>query len=372
MKARIDRWLAPQERFDALRARIGPAPLADLAYANAWDGPTNAFAEAIEEALSSGGALDLQYTPYGGARVARRVAADDLSVVGVDYTWRDVVLTPGAMAGLHLLMRSLRGVVGKQGLGDSGARGNVVIPVPCWLDHPLYAEDAGLEVRLVPRADDLSLDVDAIADAVDEDTVGFVLTQPCNPTGRIHDRPTLEAVSAILGERWWISDECHRDFAHAPISPASLHANTALVYSYGKRLLVQGQRLGAVATRDATLARALVRNLRVGGYGMPTSLMQRALPRLVEMRADLQALDARRARVIAALSERYEVAESHGTFFLYVRPREGGQDDWALTEALAARGVLVLPGALFHHAGWVRLSLSADDAMVDRAIEVMR
>lgn len=365
MKARIDRWLAPQERFDALRARLGPAPLADLAYANAWDGPAGAFTEAIEEVLSSRGALDLQYTPYGGARVARRVAADDLSAVGVEYEWRDVVLTPGAMAGLHLLMRSLAGRLGGK------ERGNVVIPVPCWLDHPLYAEDAGLEVRLVPRRNDLALDLDAIADAVDDDTVAFVLAQPCNPTGRVHDRATFEAVSAILGARWWISDECHRDFAHAPVSPASLHANTALVYSYGKRLHVQGQRLGAVATKDVALTQELVRNLRVGGYGMPTALMQRALPRLVDVRADLAALDARRARAVDALSERYEVAESHGTFFLYVRPREGGED-WAITEALASRGVLVLPSALFHHAGWVRLSLSADDAMVDRALEVMR
>ncbi len=361
----IHRWLEPQERFDALRARLGPRSLADLAYANAWDGPAARFTKAMEQTLAEAGALDLQYTPYGGTRVARRVVADDLSVVGVDLGWRDVVLTAGAMAGLHLLMRSLLEVTGKRA-------GNVVIPVPCWLDHPLYAEDAGLEVRLVPRHTDLALDTRAIADAIDDDTVAFLLAQPCNPTGRNHDRVTLEAVSELLGERLWISDECHRDYAPSPISPASLHANTAVVYSYGKRLRVQGQRLGAVATTNEALVHVLVRNLRVGGYGMPNALMQRALPRLVELPTDVDALEARRARVLEALAERYQVAESHGTFFLYVRPREGDGDDWAITESLAERGVLVLPAALFHHHGWVRLSLSANDAMIDRALEQLR
>ncbi|HJL50964.1 MAG TPA: hypothetical protein RMG45_34180, partial [Polyangiaceae bacterium LLY-WYZ-15_(1-7)] len=65
----VESWLEEQERFDALRQRAlakGGARLADLAYANAWDGPPEAVREALRKAAASEGALDLQYTPYGG------------------------------------------------------------------------------------------------------------------------------------------------------------------------------------------------------------------------------------------------------------------------------------------------------------------
>jgi aspartate aminotransferase len=39
----------------------------------------------------------------------------------------DIVLTPGAMAALQLALRVA---------GDPGDE--VLIPVPCWLDYPLY------------------------------------------------------------------------------------------------------------------------------------------------------------------------------------------------------------------------------------------
>ena len=40
-------------------------------------------------------------------------------------------------------------------------------------------------------------------------------------------------------------------------------------------------------------------------------------------------------------------------------------------EDLARRGVLALPGPAFHHSGWFRLSLTASEEMLGRALPVL-
>jgi aspartate/methionine/tyrosine aminotransferase len=64
----------------------------------------------------------------------------------------------------------------------------------------------------------------------------------------------------------------------------------------------------------------------------------------------------------------FDVVPSQGTYFLYPRTPEG-DDDFAFTERLARRGVLVLPAPLFHHRGHFRISLTERDDTLDRGLE---
>jgi aspartate aminotransferase len=45
-------------------------------------------------------------------------------------------------------------------------------------------------------------------------------------------------------------------------------------------------------------------------------------------------------------------------------------DDWAFARLLAEKGVLVLPGSLLEMPGYFRISLTANDDMVERAIPI--
>jgi aspartate aminotransferase len=375
----IERWLAPQERFDALRSeamRRGGADFADLAYANPQDGPPARVLDAIRTALDEGRALDLQYTPYGGAMVPRRLVARALSAAtALPFRFSDVVLTPGAMGALTLVMRWLAATTDRPG--------EIIIPTPCWLDHPLYAQEAGLRPVLVPLdPDTLRLDLAAIARALTDDTVAIVLTQPGNPTGLLHTSEELAALGAMLAARTrpplLVSDEAHRDvvFDGAMVSPAAHYARTAVVYSFGKTALLQGQRVGYVAVSPRMdggeeMARDLVRLCRVTSLYAPTALMQRVIGRLLEHRPDLTPFRARRRRALDALDAMgWDVVPSDATFFLY--PRVPGGDAEKLVETLARRGTLVLPAEVFHHTGHVRLSLTCTDAALERALQVMR
>lgn len=375
----IEAFLAPQERYERLREAVqrrGPG-VCDLGYANIHDGPPPAVVEGIRECLDSGRALDLQYTPYGGATVTRRLIADQLSRShGLRFPWRNVIMAPGAMAALNLLFRALR---------RDGGLDEVIVVVPCWLDYPLYLSNLGLRPVLVRLdAASLRLDLQRIADAITPATRAIVLSQPANPTGLIYSPQELSGLAQILAGRpenqiVLISDECHRDIvfdAARFTSPVQYYDTTCVVYSFGKCFRIQGQRIGYVAVSprmsdSAGFARLLERLCRVTGCCTPTALMQLAVRRLLGMTVENSTIERRRRLVTESLREAgYDFQPSEATFFIY--PRSPIADDFRFAELLAEQGVLVLPATLFHHSHHFRIALTASDSHVERAMEILK
>ena len=371
--------MRPLEQFEQLRrraVRFGDQ-LADLSYANPYEGVARRTRAILRRALDEERALDLQYTPFGGSTLARRAVAEALREShGAPFKFRDIVLTTGATAALHIAMH------GACQPGDE-----VIIPVPCWMDYPLYADTVGLKPVLVPlAAPDFDLDVDAIAGAVTPATRAVLITQPGNPTGRLHGADSLgrlaeSILAASIGERpiTLISDETHRDFADPDAYHSPIHAypRSLMVYSFGKYHFLQGQRLGYVAIPPShpqreELGVELPRWTRASGLTTPTSLMQRALPGLLTLRHPTGWVGSLRERFGRELTAAgYEVVHGDATYFVYVRTPEG-VDDFEFTERLAKQGLLVLPAPVFHHSGYFRLALTGSSEMTERALAVLR
>jgi aspartate aminotransferase len=377
--AELSSLLEPLERFESIRrraARLGDR-LADLSYANPQEGARTAARDAIVRTLADERDLDLQYAPFGGQTLSRRAAADALAAThGLPFAFRDIILTPGAMSALHLALREA---------GDPGDE--VVVPVPCWLDYPLYVRALGMVPRMVGLAEPrFDLDVDAVAGALTDRTCAVILCHPANPTGRNHRAKVLadlgDALTTAeqdLGRRvTLIADEAHRDFVRQGefTSAVTCHDRTVIVYSFGKYHFMQGQRLGYVAVSPrhparATAADELARWSRITGVATPTALMQRALPRLLRLEHDLDWLAESRAGLLDALADGgYETSEPEATLFLYVRTPAGYDDDFAFIDELASRGVLALPAPVFHHEGWFRISLTGTESMLEKALAV--
>jgi aspartate aminotransferase len=378
--AELGSLLRPLERFEEIRrrvARLGDR-LCDLSYANPYEGVHQAARQALRDSLDDERQLDLQYSPFGGQTLARRAAADALREShGLPFAAQDVILTPGAMAALQISLRA------------AGSPGDeVLIPVPCWLDYPLYVRHAGLEPRLVPlSAENFELDVDAVAAALSERTCAVLLGHPGNPTGRNHHPDALALLAEVLrhGERHHgreitlIADETHRDFVAEGeyTSAAGPYERTVIVYSFGKYHFMQGQRLGYAATsprhpdRERTRAE-LVAWTRIAGFATPTALMQRALPRLLTLRHDHGWLERWRSMVVDRLrSAGFGVTEPDATMFVYVRTPDGHPDDFAFLEEMATRGVLVLPAPVFHHGGHFRISLTGTEESLERGLAIL-
>jgi len=103
------------------------------------------------------------------------------------------------------------------------------------------------------------------------------------------------------------------------------------------------------------------------GWCFPNAVMQYAVPDLDNLSIDQMALTRRRDRLMAALlSARYSVLTPEGTFYLWTKWTDcDPQRQW---NALADRDVFVLPGTLMNAPDYLRISLTASDAMVERAL----
>ena len=376
----IESLLQPLEAFEAIRRkamRLGDR-LCDLSYANPYDGVEPRTRAVLREALDHERLLDLQYSPFGGHTLARRAVADALTASHqLPFAYQDVVLTPGAMAALQLALRT-----------GSAAGDEVVIPVPCWLDYPLYARHIGLVPVHVPlAAPDFELDLRSIEAAIGPKTSAVLVSHPSNPAGQCYGREALAALGEVLqraeqrhGRRvTLISDETHRDF----VAPGTYHSGatawpaTVITYSFGKYHYLQGQRLGYAAVsprhpeRDAVSAE-LVRLARITGVCTPTAIMQHAIPGLLALRHDHAWLTHWRERLIEELrAAGYRMARPTATLFVYVAT-PGRRKDFEFIRDLAMAGLLALPAPVFHHEGYFRLSLTGSEQMLERSLSILR
>jgi aspartate aminotransferase len=287
----------------------------------------------------------------------------------------DVAMTAGAFAAIMVAFRLLL---------DAGDE--AIFCEPAWFCYEpmLRAADAApVKVPLKPPAFDL--DLAAIEAAIGPKTRLVIVNTPHNPTGRVYERPMLEALADLLdraskrvGRRiFLLSDEPYRRLrfdGRAFVSPAACYPWTFISYSYGKVVLAPGQRLGYLAMSplmplaDRRAFRKVMFAAQMAlGWCFPSALMQHALPDLETLSIDQPALAKRRDRLVNTLKGAgYEVLSPEGTFYLWSRWPAG--DPQMFWNALADRDVFVMPGSIMNAPGCFRICLTASDAMVERAL----
>lgn len=289
----------------------------------------------------------------------------------------DIAVTTGAfsaiMVALHLVL----------GAGDEA-----VFSEPAWFCYEpmLIAADA-VPIKVKLKVPTFDLDLDAIEAAIGPRTRLVIVNTPHNPTGRIYDDGTLKQLadllqraSARLGHRvFLLSDEPYRRLrfdGREFTSPASFYPWTLISYSYGKVLLAPGQRLGylAVSPLMPTADRNEIQNVMFSaqmalGWCFANAIMQYAVPDLEKLSIDPDALAKRRDQLTATLNTAgYDVVPPQGTFYLWVKWRDGDAErQW---NRLADRNVFVMPGSVMNTPDYFRISLTASDSMVERALPV--
>jgi aspartate aminotransferase len=309
-------------------------------------------------------------------RPALVAAAEGLSKeLGLIFDPDDILLTRGAHGGLAA---ALNVVV------DPGDE--VIFTSPPWFFYEaliLGARGRPVKIRVKPHGFDL--DVDAIGAAISPRTRAVLVNTPHNPTGRIFGEETLRALASVLEKGsarngrpiYLISDEAYSRIlfdGNRMVTPGAFYARSLLIHTYSKSTLAPGQRLGYVALPPGMPGRDQVRQaFMVAGFStgnmLPDAIMQYALPEIDTMSIDLDHLQRKRDRVVDALKEMgYELQSPQATFYLL--PKAPIEDDMLFARALAAQKVLVLPGTAVDMPGYFRISLTATDAMIDRALPV--
>jgi aspartate aminotransferase len=331
---------------------------------------------AIRKALDDKRDLSFQYTPYGGKTDLRRVIATQLSRrFGQTLHFRDVVMTPGAMSGVNTVFRTL-----------CDEDQELLVLTPCWLDYPLYLANLGIPFRFVPLGADKHLDLEAIRAAIASRTRGIILTHPGCPSGVLLSHEELQGLADVIREAerlhgtriFVISDEVHRDVIWADTAfetALSFHPRTLAIYSFGKSLFLQGQRIGYVVVSPRMpereeLRQNVERAVRAMGFCTPTHLMQRAVIDLLDYVPPLAAIAERQELTRQTLKQLgYHVWDASATFFVYAQCPI--RDDFAFVSELAEHGVLVMPSSLFHESGCFRISVTARTESLRAGLRVL-
>jgi aspartate aminotransferase len=307
--------------------------------------------------------------PKSQAAVARSLTAR----TGLDWDPADVAMTNGGFAAIAVALRAIV---------ESGDE--VVFLTPPWFFYEILILAAGgvpVRVPLAPPA--FEIDLAAIDAAITPRTRAVLLNTPHNPSGRVYPladiealATTLRAASAGVGRPIrLLSDEPYNRivFDGRPFhSPAEVYPDTIITYSYGKTLLAPGMRIGYLTVPPTTPDREELRGRFMlaqiaTGFAFPNALLQHAIEDLERLSIDIGALERRRDRLVGAIEGMgYEPTTPEGTF--YIMARAPIADDVAFAGILAEEGIVVLPGNVVELPGWFRISLTANDAMVESSL----
>lgn len=299
--------------------------------------------------------------------------------LGLAFEPDDIALTAGAFAAIMVAFHQVL---------DPGDE--AIYSEPAWFCYePMLLAANAVPRKIALKLPGFDLDLAAIEAAIGPKTRLVIVNTPHNPTGRIYNRETLqqlsdllERASARIGHRiFLLSDEPYRRLrfdGRGFDSPASVYPWTLISYSYGKVLLAPGQRIGylAISPLMPMEDRQAFRDSMFGaqmalGWCFPNAVMQYAIPDLETLSIDQAALARRRDALTGVLREAgYGVLPPEGTFYLWSRWPEGDPD--YLWNALADCDVFVMPGSLMNAPDYLRISLTASDRMVERALPVFR
>lgn len=350
------------------------ADIADFTFGNPHEPPQAELVEAFQKWSVPQNKDWFAYKwsePY-----AQEVVAESLQrFLGLPFEPADIAMTT---AGMGAMVSALKTV------SDPGDE--VIYSLPPWFGNEPICIEAGLTpVKVLVNLETFDLDLEAIAAAISPRTRVLIVNTPCNPTGKVYTPETLTRLASILedasqrnGRRiYLLSDEAYNRIVFDGIrfhSPVEYYPYSFLAYSYGKTLMMPGQRIGYLAMPptmplgDREQLREAITNIQgASGFLFPNALLQHALGDLEQLTHDMAHLTHKRDHVVGALREMgYEVHLPEGTFYLF--PKSPIPDDRSFVNLLIEEGVYVLPGAVFETPGYFRICLTANDAMIERGL----
>ncbi len=277
---------------------------------------------------------------------------------------RKVFVSSGTSGGLLLTMFALVNP------GDE-----VIVFDPFFVMYEPLVSLVGGKVVSIDTYPDFRIDVNRVADAMTSKTKLILLNSPANPTGVTATQEEIEGLARLAAERdvALLSDEIYRVFCYdEPFrSPAEFNEQTIVIDGFSKSHAMTGWRLG-FAHGPSEVIETMIKLQQYTFVCAPQPAQWAGAVALdVDASQHVEAYRHKRDLIVSGLSDLFELVTPSGAFYAFPKVPWGTGTEF-VTEAIR-NNVLIIPGEIFSHRDThFRLSYAAEDAVIERGIEVLR
>ena len=229
----------------------------------------------------------------------------------------------------------------------------------------------GKVVVVSPNTDTFQPNLTELEEKITEKTKAVIVNSPNNPTGVVYSEEIIQKMADILEKKqsrfqsdiYLISDEPYRELAYDGVEVPYLtkyYRNTIVAYSFSKSLSLPGERIGYLVIPDeaadgSEIQAAANVATRILGYVNAPSLMQKAVARCLDARADVPYYNRNRETLYNGLRELgFSCIKPQGAFYLFVKSPV--EDEKIFCEAAKKYHILLVPGSSFACPGYVRIA----------------
>ena len=309
---------------------------------------------------------ETHYAPNQGTASLRAAIAAFETARGRETAPEEVLVTVGATQALYT---TLTGILNP---GDQ-----VIIPTPAFSLYATIVTAAGAEpVFLDVSGTDFQITEEALSACLTERTRAIVLNSPCNPTGVILHKKSLDAVAqAVLGKNiYLICDNVYNQLVYAPCGDLTrreeLRPQTILCQSFSKPYAMTGWRVGYLVCPEELLSRLLLLSAAEIA-AVPTFIQAAAETALtVDTEPMRQIYEKRRnyvCRRLDAMGLAYPKPE--GAFYVFADISRFGIPSWTFCERMIREaGLAAVPGTCFGTEGYIRLSYCYSDRELEESL----
>ena len=340
--------------------------------------PASVNATAIEILQNMDSLKVHSYTDSSGIPAARKAIAESLNRrFGTNYDESNLVMTVGAAGGLNVILKVLL---------DAGDE--VLTFAPFFPEYHPYVDLTGAVLKVVP-ADTKSFQInfEAFEEMLGPRVAAVLVNTPNNPSGAVYSAETLTKLAEVLTRKaeqyghdiFLISDEPYREIVFdGKQQPyvSKFYANTISCYSFSKALSLPGERIGYLAVNPACPYAAEIVNMcgqisRGIGHNCPTSLMQLAVSKVLDLTSDFSVYEKNRNLLYECLTDcGFEVVKPEGTFYIF--PKAPEADAAAFCQKALQYDLVLVPADSFGCPGYFRMAYCIDTEKVERSLPVLR
>lgn len=315
-----------------------------------------------------------KYTPAAGLLELRRAIAESArEFYGLNWIKpANVVVTSSTKPAMYA---SLLALVNH---GDE-----VILPIPAWPSHRHLIQLVGGRPVTVPMTSGFDLDVKAITSKITPKTKAIMLNSPHNPTGAVFSGTALKKLVTLLhgSAITVIADDIYAklvyDDSFTPV-PVCGFERIVIINGFSKSQALTGWRIGYLIA-DEAIAKATIGLLSHITGNAPLPSQHAALAALERgdrpPEATIKSLKRQRRLVDEELKRitglKYYLPGGAFYFFLDLRELTDNSATWC-EHLLEATGVALVPGEAFDAPGFARLTFTADEPTLKKALAALR